>query len=251
MGWNGSTTYGVRVDSARVADTLSGLYVHSGRNNEANKVVRTDSSGYLQTGYINCSNGDENNASNPDRVWGTNGSDQYMRTYRTSSMHVQGATKINPLSGDSNYKLCYTADGQRTNAGEWGRAVMRYEPNGQTYGIRVDRADYADSAGNADTVDGYHASSLMGGYSGGQSFSGNGYQKLANGFTIQWGTYSGATGGTCYFPVAFANICCAVSFIGRTGCVIYGGSTPNTSSFYWHDLAYAESQGIRYIAVGY
>ena len=56
--------------------------------------------------------------------------------------------KINPLSGDSNYKLCYTADGQRTNAGEWGRAVMRYEPNGQTYGIRVDRADYADSAGS-------------------------------------------------------------------------------------------------------
>jgi hypothetical protein len=57
------------------------------------------------------------------------------------------ATYLNPLSGDSNYKLAYTADGARNNAGEWGRAVMYYVPNGQTYGIRVDRADYADSAG--------------------------------------------------------------------------------------------------------
>jgi hypothetical protein len=59
------------------------------------------------------------------------------------------ASLMNPLSGDSNYKLGYTADGARTNAGEWGRVVMRYAPNGQTYGVRVDRADYADSAGSA------------------------------------------------------------------------------------------------------
>jgi hypothetical protein len=58
------------------------------------------------------------------------------------------ATYLNPLSGDGNYKLAYTADGARTNAGEWGRAVMYYVPNGQTYGIRVDRADYANSAGS-------------------------------------------------------------------------------------------------------
>lgn len=58
------------------------------------------------------------------------------------------ATYLNPLSGDGNYKLAYTANGARTNAGEWGRAVMYYVPNGQTYGIRVDRADYADGAGS-------------------------------------------------------------------------------------------------------
>jgi hypothetical protein len=62
------------------------------------------------------------------------------------------ATYLNPLSGDSNYKLAYTADGARNNAGEWGRAVMYYIPNGQTYGIRVDRADYADSAGTASSA---------------------------------------------------------------------------------------------------
>ncbi len=63
------------------------------------------------------------------------------------------ASKLDPLSGDANYKLAYTADGARTNAGEWGRAVMYYVPNGQTYGIRVDRADQAN---NSDTVDSIH-----------------------------------------------------------------------------------------------
>ena len=62
------------------------------------------------------------------------------------------ATYLNPLSGDGNYKLAYTANGARTNAGEWGRAVMYYVPNGQTYGIRVDRADYSDSSGSANSV---------------------------------------------------------------------------------------------------
>ena len=62
------------------------------------------------------------------------------------------ASKLNPLSGDSNYKLAYTADGARNNAGEWGRAVMFYVPNGQTYGIRVDRADLADTATNSNYI---------------------------------------------------------------------------------------------------
>lgn len=64
------------------------------------------------------------------------------------------ASKLDPLSGDGNYKLAYTADGARTNSGEWGRAVMYYVPNGQTYGIRVDRADYSDSTGSANVASG-------------------------------------------------------------------------------------------------
>ena len=97
MGWNGSGTYGVRVDSARVADsagnatTAGGLAVHTGRNNEADKIVRTQANGYILCGYINSSNGNENNNSNPDRVWGTNGSDDYLRTYRTSALSVSYA----------------------------------------------------------------------------------------------------------------------------------------------------------------
>jgi hypothetical protein len=98
MGWNGTSTYGVRVDSARVADS-------------AGSATTAGSS--------------------------------------TTAGTASFANLMNPLSGDANYKLGYTADGARTNAGEWGRVVMRYAPNGQTYGVRVDRADYADSAGSA------------------------------------------------------------------------------------------------------
>lgn len=94
---------------------------------------------------------------------GSTNSNTYAKTDGTGASGTWGinisgnASKLNPLSGDSNYKLAYTADGARTNAGEWGRAVMYYVPNGQTYGIRVDRADYADNAGS---VGGYTASSL-------------------------------------------------------------------------------------------
>ncbi|MFZ9767196.1 MAG: tail fiber domain-containing protein [Candidatus Limnocylindrus sp.] len=88
------------------AGTAYGLSVHGGRNNEANKVVRTDGNGYLQTGYINSSNGDENNASSPARVWGTNGSDSYLRTYQTGSLSVNYANSAGSVSGGlttSNY----------------------------------------------------------------------------------------------------------------------------------------------------
>lgn len=181
MGWNGSSTYGVRVDSSRVADsagnatTAGGLAVHAGRNNEANKIVRTDVNGYIQAGWINTTSGAFTTAIN--KIYCSD--DDYMR-YQTPANFISNmglittsnigsqsvsyaatagsapanggtstyATYLNPLSGDGNYKLAYTADGARTNAGEWGRAVMYYVPNGQTYGIRVDRADYANSAGS-------------------------------------------------------------------------------------------------------
>lgn len=71
-------------------------------------VVRTltllDANGHTHfPSYINIG-GNENNNSSPDRVWGSNGNDSYLRSYRTSALNV----------------------------------------------------NYAASAGNADTVDGYH-----------------------------------------------------------------------------------------------
>jgi hypothetical protein len=77
--------------SAGNSTTVAGLAVHTGRNNEVNKVVRTDGSGYLQVGYINSSSGNEGNNSNPARVWGTNGTDDYLRTYLTSALSVNYA----------------------------------------------------------------------------------------------------------------------------------------------------------------
>lgn len=70
------------------AGTVAGLAVHTGRNSEANKIVRTDVLGNLQCGYLNSSNGDENNSSSPPRIWGTNGNDNYLRSYNTSYLDV-------------------------------------------------------------------------------------------------------------------------------------------------------------------
>jgi hypothetical protein len=39
------------------ADLLDGLQLHTGRNNVANRVVRTDGSGYIQAGWINTTSG--------------------------------------------------------------------------------------------------------------------------------------------------------------------------------------------------
>lgn len=94
MGWNGSTTYGVRVDSARVSDNTSGnaatatlaadstlaggLAIETGRNSNANRIVRTDANGYIQAGWINTISGD-NGTTAIDRVYAS--SDGYIRYY--------------------------------------------------------------------------------------------------------------------------------------------------------------------------
>ena len=80
------------------SDTVAGLSVHGGRNNEANKVVRTQENGYILCGYINSSNGNEGNNSSPPRVWGTNGGDDYLRSYLTSALNVNSANS----AGNSN-----------------------------------------------------------------------------------------------------------------------------------------------------
>lgn len=87
------------------ADLVDGLHVHSSRNNEANKIVRTDSNGYLQCGYINSSSGNENNNSSPDRIWGSNSSDGYLRTYRTSALNVGNADTLDGYHADSFLKI--------------------------------------------------------------------------------------------------------------------------------------------------
>ena len=111
--------------NATNAGMIAGLSVHSGRNNEANKIVRTDGNGYLQVGYINSSSGHEKNASNPTYVWGSNSSDSYLRSYQTSSLSVKYATLSGSCSGNA---------ATATNA---------------------------SNAGNADKLDGYHLSQII------------------------------------------------------------------------------------------
>lgn len=134
---SGSCSY---ASSAGNADTCDGLHVHSGRNYEANKIVRTDQNGYLQCGYINSSIGNEGNNINPVRVWGTNGSDDYLRTYMTSALEVNRALRVigTLCRGDAaqhNKGLWSTI--KTTNPGYFGRMSVYeiYNDGGpETYG---------------------------------------------------------------------------------------------------------------------
>ena len=65
------------------ADMTDGLHVHTGRNNEVNKIVRTDANGYIQTGYINTNVGTENLAIS--RIFYEYNNDGYIRKMAPSS----------------------------------------------------------------------------------------------------------------------------------------------------------------------
>jgi hypothetical protein len=91
---NASTSsYAVMYSTGNISlsGSINGYGFTSGRHNGANQMVHTDVNGYLQVGYINSSNGNEGNNSNPSRVWGTNGSDDYLRSYLTSALSVGSA----------------------------------------------------------------------------------------------------------------------------------------------------------------
>lgn len=150
--------------SAGNSDTVDGLHVHVGRNYEANKIVRTDDYGYIQCGYINSSSGNEGNNSSPARVWGTNGSDDYLRTYITSALSVGYASS----AGYANQLQAFVND-DFTNGSHFIKAIR--DPNGWAMrlwtcyngGAKQSTAvyvGYADSAGNADTIDSEHASAF-------------------------------------------------------------------------------------------
>ena len=68
------------------ADLLDGLDLHTGRNNEANKVVRTDVNGYIQAGWINTTSGAT--TATIDRIYASN--DGYIR-------YVTPATLVSQL----------------------------------------------------------------------------------------------------------------------------------------------------------
>ena len=136
------------------ADMTDGLHVHTGRNNEANRIVRTDESGYLQVGYINSSSGNENNNSSPDRVWGSNSTDGYLRTYRTSALNVNSAasagysTRLRRRDDPSDYSVQTSWGTDKT--GYW--SLRGY--SGDTYhaGVWVAWAGDATNAGYSATV---------------------------------------------------------------------------------------------------
>lgn len=96
------------------AGTVAGLAVHASLNNEANKIVRTDGNGYLTAGYISSSSGNEGNASSPARIWGTNGGDNFLRSYLTANLDVGITTGTwTPTFAATGQTFLYTAGQQQ------------------------------------------------------------------------------------------------------------------------------------------
>ena len=152
--------------SAGNSDTVDGLHIHLGRNNEANKVVRTDGSGYLQVGYINSSSGDEGNNLNPAKVWGTNGTDSYLRTYNTSALSVNYAATAGTansvawanISGKPNTSsngFQWNWDGSKGGTPPWlwggSDGVNMYVYNPANFSVNY--ANSANTANSATTAD--------------------------------------------------------------------------------------------------
>lgn len=167
------------------------------------KVVRTltllDDNGYTHfPSYINIG-GNENNNSSPDRVWGSNGSDSYLRSYRTSALNVNyaasagnadtvddyHATDGRTFTGNINWSPNWNdtwSDG--TNKHPWCGFDHRYENTGaysttitDYYGMTIKTANtlrldfgtlllngtniYNIKVANSDKLDGYHESSFI------------------------------------------------------------------------------------------
>lgn len=109
--WKGNTIWHAGNDgsgSGLDADMTDGLHVHSGRNNEANKIVRTDGNGFIQAGYINT------NVSTEDgmpcsRLFFESGNDGYIRKLTparfreliTDSVYLPRLRMRNPSNGTS------------------------------------------------------------------------------------------------------------------------------------------------------
>ena len=99
----GSTPSATYAASAGNADTTDGLHVHGGRNNEVNKIVRTDVNGYIQAGWINTPSGNETRTAT--RFYAS--ADDYVRYLTPSQVRSQvvDGNTIYPTTVDADYVL--------------------------------------------------------------------------------------------------------------------------------------------------
>ena len=119
-------------------------------NSTAGKYVYVNNSGYFYTqSYINVGAGNEKNASNPPYVWGVNGSDNFMRTYATSSLSVNYATSAGSATkatqdGNGNTITSYyvTLGTDQTITGKKTFSNVILFTGNDSYGIRTATNNY-------------------------------------------------------------------------------------------------------------
>jgi hypothetical protein len=105
-GSGASGTWGISITGN--AATVGGLDVHSGRNDNANKIVRTDGNGYIQAGWINTTSGNSGVENRLTRIYSSY--DDYLRysTLTDFKVHIGESAKNNysrriDYTSDSNY----------------------------------------------------------------------------------------------------------------------------------------------------
>jgi len=137
--------------TAANASQAGGLSVHSGRNNEANKIVRTDGNGYIQAGWINTTSGSTTTAIS--RIYASN--DGYIRYYTPDAYLNSGGM------GEKIFNNQDQSHGTSTNFNTNMPAGVHYMQQGtngptgttshQFYGIKFGLGgDYGTTSGGSD-----------------------------------------------------------------------------------------------------
>ena len=105
MGWNGSTTYGVRVDRARLADVIvsqaNSATITASTGVNANNIVQRDGSGYIYANHINFNTGETENPSISSFI--TSNGDGWSR--KSSKAHVVSQLGVVSNLGTSYYQV--------------------------------------------------------------------------------------------------------------------------------------------------
>lgn len=169
--------------------------------------------------------------------WRANGGNIYQKIDGTYWQR-EGAYEVIDTSTVNNYAPTKTGTGA---SGTWGINI-------------TGNAATADTATDADKLDGYHASDIIkitAANAGGivaASLTENGYAKFANGLILQWGNARERkdTENSTSFPIAFPSTCFTVLLTPKRYIVSTGIISQSKTSFTWE----AECENVSWIAVG-
>ena len=143
------------------ADTLDGLDLHTGRNHDANKVVRTNSSGYIDAGWINTTSGDTGTGTDITRFYASQ--DAYIRYIDKASMRsvMNTSARSGAYAGrennttDTNYwvgSMGWGADNFDTTVWDFGSCFFDVwsdpsgEPSGTSHWTGVQAMHYSNAS---------------------------------------------------------------------------------------------------------
>jgi predicted nucleic acid-binding Zn-ribbon protein len=208
-GWGNHSGLYLGINSkAADSNLLDGLDLHTGRNNEANKVVRTDGNGYIQAGWINTTSGAFSSAI--DRIYCSD--DGYIR-YQTPANFISNLGLITTSSIGSQ-SVSYASSAGYASEAQWitfndgPRDLSDRRPNWNNRSVAWDFV-------TAGTVGG------SGNYAGVMTFS-------------PWDGTTASTGDSSY-QLAFANVT-GVNASGIPGLRLRNGIDATWNSWYtiWH-----------------